>query len=222
MKKLITLLALCCATIILNAQSVGINTVPAASAALDVSSTTKGMLVPRMTTAQRDAIASPTTGLMVYNTTVNAFQFYNGTAWSAVGASNSTQLLNANFGHGTTSIAASFISPLAAGQATSPTANTCIYANTGATINVTFYTFDDEGITFEVFEVIPINNLNTYSTSGAALASCNTGVWTSGAAITASLNYTITAGKLYTIKVRPTAGGNFSTNSGYINSFYTN
>jgi hypothetical protein len=39
-----------------------------------------------MTTAQRDAIASPATGLMVYNTTTQAFNFYNGTAWTAIGA----------------------------------------------------------------------------------------------------------------------------------------
>lgn len=51
------------------------------SAMLDVSSTSKGALVPRMTTAQRDAISSPSVGLLVYNTTTNEFNFYNGTAW---------------------------------------------------------------------------------------------------------------------------------------------
>lgn len=64
------------------AQNVGIGTTtPAASAQLDVTSTTKGFLPPRMTSAQRDAIASPATGLTIYNTTINAFQVYNGTAW---------------------------------------------------------------------------------------------------------------------------------------------
>ncbi len=57
------------------------NSSPAASAMLDVKSTTKGMLIPRMTTAQRDLISMPATGLMVYNTTTNSFNFYNGTAW---------------------------------------------------------------------------------------------------------------------------------------------
>ena len=47
------------------------NASPDASAMLDVKSTTKGMLVPRMTTTQRDAITTPATGLMVYNTTTN-------------------------------------------------------------------------------------------------------------------------------------------------------
>jgi hypothetical protein len=50
-------------------------------AVLDVVSTTKGFLPPRMTTAQRDAISSPTTGLVIYNTSTNALSFFNGTAW---------------------------------------------------------------------------------------------------------------------------------------------
>lgn len=64
------------------AQNVGINATGAAphtSAILDVSSTTKGVLFPRMTTAQRNAIASPAEGLMVYNTDCKDINFYNGT-----------------------------------------------------------------------------------------------------------------------------------------------
>jgi hypothetical protein len=53
-----------------------------ASAALTVTSTTKGFLPPRLTTTQRDAISSPATGLQVYNTTTNTNDFYNGTAWT--------------------------------------------------------------------------------------------------------------------------------------------
>ncbi len=54
---------------------------PAASAMLDVSSTTQGMLVPRMTSAQRTAIAAPSTGLWVYDTTTGTFWYYDGTVW---------------------------------------------------------------------------------------------------------------------------------------------
>lgn len=69
------------ATVSIQAQ-VGIGTAtPDASAQLDVSSTTKGFLPPCMTSTQRDAIASPAAGLIIYNTTINAFQVYNGTAW---------------------------------------------------------------------------------------------------------------------------------------------
>ena len=66
-----------------SAQSgVGVGTTtPDASSALDVTSTTKGFLMPRMTTAQRTAIATPATGLQVYDTTTNSQWFYNGTVW---------------------------------------------------------------------------------------------------------------------------------------------
>ena len=63
--------------------SIGVNT-PNASALLDLSSTTKGLLLPRMTTTEINAIASPAAGLMVYNTTINHPCFYNGTAWQRV------------------------------------------------------------------------------------------------------------------------------------------
>jgi hypothetical protein len=53
----------------------------AASALLEVQSTTKGVLFPRMTTAQKLAIASPVGGLQVYDTTLNQMSYYNGTAW---------------------------------------------------------------------------------------------------------------------------------------------
>lgn len=63
--------------------SVGIGTTsPAASALLDMPSTTKGFLEPRMTTTQRDAIASPATGLSVYDNTINANSLYDGTRWT--------------------------------------------------------------------------------------------------------------------------------------------
>jgi hypothetical protein len=53
----------------------------ASSAIFDVQSTNRGMLPPRMTTTQRNAIASPATGLMVYDTSVNKVSVYNGTSW---------------------------------------------------------------------------------------------------------------------------------------------
>lgn len=48
---------------------------------LDLQSTTKGILTPRMTTTQRDAITSPPEGLEVYNLTTNSKNYYNGTIW---------------------------------------------------------------------------------------------------------------------------------------------
>jgi hypothetical protein len=51
---------------------------------LTLESTTRGFLPPRMTTTQRNAITSVPAGLMVYNTTTNKLNFYNGSAWEAV------------------------------------------------------------------------------------------------------------------------------------------
>lgn len=67
---------------ITSSGNVGIGTSsPAASAVLDVTSTTGGALMPRMTTTERNAISSPATGLEIFNTTVGEKQFYDGTRW---------------------------------------------------------------------------------------------------------------------------------------------
>lgn len=54
------------------------------SAVLDIVSTSRGVLLPRMTTTQRDAIASPGEGLEIYNLTLHKKQFFNGTTWETV------------------------------------------------------------------------------------------------------------------------------------------
>jgi hypothetical protein len=54
---------------------------PHSDAMLDVSSTTKGFLPPRMTSAERDAIESPPSGLVIYNTTTDCLNLFTGTAW---------------------------------------------------------------------------------------------------------------------------------------------
>ncbi len=79
-------------TFIASAQ-IGIGTVtPNASSILEISSTTQGMLAPRMTTAQRIAISAPADGLLVYDTDLKSFYYYSATAWIAINNSASGRL----------------------------------------------------------------------------------------------------------------------------------
>jgi hypothetical protein len=65
--------------------NVGIGTSsPNASALLDVQSTTKGVRMPNMTTTQKNAIASPAAGLMVFDTTLSKLAVYSGAAWQTI------------------------------------------------------------------------------------------------------------------------------------------
>lgn len=91
------------------AQSVGINddgSMPDNSAVLDLKSTSKGLLLPRMTEVQRNAIASPATGLMVYQTDgIPGFYHYDGAMWKIVGSggsfwnANGDRIYNTNVGN---------------------------------------------------------------------------------------------------------------------------
>lgn len=65
-----------------NINAVGVGTSsPNISAKIDITSTTSGILFPRMTATQRDAIASPPDGLVVYNTTAAKLQVRAASAW---------------------------------------------------------------------------------------------------------------------------------------------
>ena len=59
---------------------------PDASSALEIVSTTQGLLLPRMTTGQRNAISSPTNGLVIYNSTLNKVQARANGAWVSLHA----------------------------------------------------------------------------------------------------------------------------------------
>ncbi len=77
----------------INAQSFSINTdgsIANASAILDVKSTTKGVLVSRMTALQRNAIASPANGLLLYDVDSLSFTYYNGANWVFIKSGSDT------------------------------------------------------------------------------------------------------------------------------------
>ena len=110
MKKFIFGL-LCTLQILLSvskAQNIAINTdgsVPDASSMLDITSTTKGFLTPRMTTTQQNAITLPANGLLIYNTTDNTFKVNTGTSgapvWTTLSTTSSSWLLTGNSGTNT-------------------------------------------------------------------------------------------------------------------------
>lgn len=86
MRKKITFITLLMCFVYLNTFSqVGIGTTtPNSSSQLDISSTIRGLLIPRMTQAQRTAVTTPATGLLVYQTdATSGFWFYNGSAWTS-------------------------------------------------------------------------------------------------------------------------------------------
>jgi hypothetical protein len=94
MKKLIAIIVAVLSTYCLQAQnSVGIGTAsPHSSALLDLNSTNKGFLIPRMTTAQRIAVASPTNGLLVYDTDTNSLWYYKTNTWTNLSGSEGLTL----------------------------------------------------------------------------------------------------------------------------------
>ena len=111
MKKYFLSLALSVFTCALLAQSVGIGTnSPHTSSLLDITSNTKGVLFPRMTSTERTAISSPAKGLMVFDTDLSKVMVHNGSAWEQIGSSNDQWQLaspnlyytNGNVGIGTT------------------------------------------------------------------------------------------------------------------------
>ena len=99
--SLILLLIVSFTSNIIQAQSMGISSTsitPDASSILELRTTTKGMLIPRMTTIQREAISSPAKSLMIYNTSTNQFNFYNGSTWVVLTSNTSTAYFSVDAG----------------------------------------------------------------------------------------------------------------------------
>ena len=84
------------------AGSLGIGSMSSvtSTAILQLDSNSKGFLLPRMTTAERDAISNPSTGLLIYNTTQNKINRWDGIEWGEVGgvgwAANGNDIYNTN------------------------------------------------------------------------------------------------------------------------------
>src|ERR1700712_5541543 len=99
MKRIFTLSIIFLLFRVAGFAQIGINgdgSAPDSSSMLDIRSTTKGILVPRMTSTQRAAIKSPARGLLVYDSTTTSFWFHNGVVWNELTAGASGWNLTGN------------------------------------------------------------------------------------------------------------------------------
>ena len=94
MRKLINLVLIISSMVIMSAQmngqnvGIGANTfTPDSSALLELQSTNSGLLIPRMTTAQRDSISNPAQSLLIFNTTTKCYEGYLDGAWKQLACS---------------------------------------------------------------------------------------------------------------------------------------
>ena len=148
-----------------NAQGMAVNATGAtanSSAMLDVASTTQGMLVPRMTSAQRTAISTPATGLLVYQTDGTAgFYFYNSSAWTSLsgGGSNVAYTYTSQSSSTTAVAGTAYIAATDGITFTLPSSPA-----TGATIRIVVpHTFTSVGINFGSKGGFGAVSFNTYS-----------------------------------------------------------
>lgn len=147
-------------------QSVGIGTNnPSSSAALDISHTSKGLLIPRMTTVQRNAISSPANGLLVYDVSTSGFWFYNGGTWVSLAGGGSLSLpyynsvaiadtafhiknssATAIAGEGTNTTGVAGVSSSSHGVEGSSVSGNGVYGNSFSSNGVNAYSFNGNGL----------------------------------------------------------------------------
>src|ERR1700759_4782918 len=108
MKKFLLVVFIGCSQFLF-AQNVGIGTsTPDSSAELDVHSVNKGLLIPTMSTAQRNAIKDPAFGLLVFDKDKATVMFYDGNAWRAMAFTDDDKAAPQSHASGDPSLQASF------------------------------------------------------------------------------------------------------------------
>ena len=216
-------------------QNVGIGTTsPDSSAALDISSSNKGFLMPRLTKNQRNTIPNPKAGLIIYQTdsTAGTYQF-NGNSWSIIGGNTTagngltkvgdsiklggslTENTTINIQNGSLNYIAFKPETAVVQQLSSNTTFTVGY-NSWNTIGQSFKAVSNNGISKMVFKInSPNTAISYYLKNGLGIYGSNvtTGTATSNANgdLTINLNIGTTTNQVFTIF--------FSTISPYTSSF---
>ncbi len=157
------------------AQNIGINesgALPHPSAMLDVSASNKGVLIPRTSSASRNAIAGPAKGLILYDTTSSSFWYHNGNTWVELAAGSGTGT-GSNFWSGNgTNIFNSNAGNMGIGTATPAdklTVNTFGYGLTHTDGNATIGTWigNFQGITTVKIGTMTNNALNFFTNNSS-------------------------------------------------------
>jgi hypothetical protein len=147
-----------------------------ASALIDLTSTTKGFLRPRMTTSQRDLIATPATGLTIYNTTTKTTDTYDGTSWQKFGQQTFIK------GSGTTSATSSLLVQNSDGT-------TSLNINDAA--NVQIGTTTDAGFRLDVNGTTRFQGASTFTGSTTASTAVARGVLMNNTLVASANNDTL-------------------------------
>ena len=151
------------ALVAVGGMAVGQSGVPETTAIFEVESTTKGILFPRMTTAQRDAISSPATGLFVYNTETGGLESYNGTRWQRETQTSGSPSFTIGSGWGT-GATASIVGDDLAGEITVNSGTGSLTATTLGTLtfNKAFPTGAEYAVFFHPSNTNAVNANMTY------------------------------------------------------------
>jgi len=186
-------------------NSVGIGTAtPDASSLLDITSTTKGFLTPRMTQAQRDLIGTPATGLEIYNTDTNQFNYYNGVAWTIIESSAGGDSLQTSYNGGAT-IAIGAGGPVAITNAldtssltissSAATADAFTVTDTAGTGHVALFTAASNGLGVEITSSGGVSNSRFKISNSTAF----TGTGSNSLAVIDNGAVTLTGTSLYVL-----------------------